>query len=310
MPGEKLMVPRNPTDEMVSAGLYNMPDGVEYGDVFTAWQAMFDTISTDGGCTTQLPALRSADEPVAADRAPAGEVDAWDMVAMMADAILNEWPDGCVGVDFWADATGKKHRFTAQQLRDIAYQPKGNKRPDPAAWIVSNGNGDLWRYWNNGYPGWTTARDGATRYARREDAEAVHADDEAAWRVEPYVRQADRGPYSAFTIAALKIDRDARLSELTPDEIVMIVEAVMGASEPVAAQDCPSWQLLGDAEKSAPFLRLASGSPLFLHSYIGKWSEEQGKWGFLAKDGSSIPVDPQPTHWLPLPSAPTVGEWR
>src|SRR6187402_3198256 len=39
------------------------------------------------------------------------------------------------------------------------------------------------------------------------------------------------GPYSAFAIAVCKIERDARLSELTPEEITSLVEAIRGALE-------------------------------------------------------------------------------
>ncbi len=59
-----------------------------------------------------------------------------------------------------------------------------------SAWIVANGSGTKWRYWNIFGPTWTPDREKATRYARREDAEAVHAADEDAWTVEPYVSSA------------------------------------------------------------------------------------------------------------------------
>ena len=60
-----------------------------------------------------------------------------------------------------------------------------------AGWIVGNANADRWRTWNAlGFSAWTEERDKATRYARREDAEAVHAADEDAWRVEPYTHPA------------------------------------------------------------------------------------------------------------------------
>lgn len=55
-----------------------------------------------------------------------------------------------------------------------------------ASWIVGNGDGTKWRTWADGYSCWTDDREQATRYARRQDAEAVHAEDEDAWRVMPY----------------------------------------------------------------------------------------------------------------------------
>jgi hypothetical protein len=60
-------------------------------------------------------------------------------------------------------------------------------QPDAAGWVVENGGGTRWRTWENGWSAWTDNVDDATRYARREDAEAVHRDDEDAWRVVPYV---------------------------------------------------------------------------------------------------------------------------
>lgn len=53
-------------------------------------------------------------------------------------------------------------------------------------WIVGSGDEKRWRCWNAGGPDWTEDREEATRYARRVDAEAVHADDEDAWTVVPY----------------------------------------------------------------------------------------------------------------------------
>jgi hypothetical protein len=53
-------------------------------------------------------------------------------------------------------------------------------------WLVENGkNGDELRYrtWEDGMPAWTTDNNVATRYARREDAERAHQEDEDAWRI-------------------------------------------------------------------------------------------------------------------------------
>jgi hypothetical protein len=55
-----------------------------------------------------------------------------------------------------------------------------------AGWIVGNGAGTMWRKWTGLGPTWTDSRDQATRYARRQDAEAVHEADEDAWTVELY----------------------------------------------------------------------------------------------------------------------------
>ena len=58
--------------------------------------------------------------------------------------------------------------------------------PDAGGWIVGSADCQKWRTWTELGPEWTGDRDKATRYARRVDAEQVHAADEDAWRVEPY----------------------------------------------------------------------------------------------------------------------------
>ncbi|MCG7507105.1 hypothetical protein [Mesorhizobium retamae] len=54
------------------------------------------------------------------------------------------------------------------------------------AWIVGSGDRKRWRIWTDGMPAWTENREQATRFARREDAEAVHREDEDAWTIIPY----------------------------------------------------------------------------------------------------------------------------
>lgn len=70
---------------------------------------------------------------------------------------------------------------------------------DNSGWIVGNGAGTKWRCWVDGMPAWTTGRDKATRYARREDAEAVHHEDEDAWTVEPYLKPHDWFEFNGMT---------------------------------------------------------------------------------------------------------------
>ncbi len=50
-------------------------------------------------------------------------------------------------------------------------------------WIIGDDSGERWRTWETGMPEWTNDPEKATRYARREDAEAVHRHDEDAWAV-------------------------------------------------------------------------------------------------------------------------------
>ncbi len=65
-----------------------------------------------------------------------------------------------------------RHRLTAQS-------------GEGQGWIVGNGNGTKWRTWSSVGPEWTEDREQATRYARRVDAERVHAEDEDAWQIVP-----------------------------------------------------------------------------------------------------------------------------
>ncbi len=57
---------------------------------------------------------------------------------------------------------------------------------DSSGWVVGNGDGTKWRRWTDCGPEWTPDISAATRFARREDAEAVHAGDEDAWTVQTY----------------------------------------------------------------------------------------------------------------------------
>lgn len=59
--------------------------------------------------------------------------------------------------------------------------------PVAEGWIVGSGDGKCWRQWADGDTRWTDDPGKATRFARREDAEAVHHEDEDAWRVVPLI---------------------------------------------------------------------------------------------------------------------------
>jgi hypothetical protein len=56
-----------------------------------------------------------------------------------------------------------------------------------AGWVVSNSTGIKHRCWKDGMLEWTFKIDEATRYARREDAEAIHSDDDDVWMIKPYL---------------------------------------------------------------------------------------------------------------------------
>jgi hypothetical protein len=57
---------------------------------------------------------------------------------------------------------------------------------EEGGWIVASGDGQRFRAWQGGCPCWTNDRGEAIRYARRQDAEAAHEEDEDAWSVLPY----------------------------------------------------------------------------------------------------------------------------
>lgn len=70
------------------------------------------------------------------------------------------------------------HRRAAEIME--AQQPKP---PETDGWIIGNGDRTAWRTWRDGFSAWTEKPEDATRYARRIDAETVHAEDEDAWCV-------------------------------------------------------------------------------------------------------------------------------
>lgn len=88
---------------------------------------------------------------------------------------------GCTVMAIAPDFAGTKHVYPLGQLQLRAAPAAGAE-----GWIAENGRGDLFRRWSETGPGWTNKRSMATRYARREDAEAVHAGDEDAWRIVPF----------------------------------------------------------------------------------------------------------------------------
>ena len=49
-------IPRTPTDTMMQAGLYHCSEDMQWEDLYTAYQAMFDAVTLDGGITEAAPA--------------------------------------------------------------------------------------------------------------------------------------------------------------------------------------------------------------------------------------------------------------
>ncbi len=75
-------------------------------------------------------------------------------------------------------------------------------------WVVTNSRGDRFRSWGDTGPTWTDKVEHAIRYARRQDAEAVHCEDEDAWRItevedkDTIVIDLDRSDWEAILRAA------------------------------------------------------------------------------------------------------------
>jgi hypothetical protein len=72
---------------------------------------------------------------------------------------------------------------------------------EEGGWIVGNGDGTKWRTWTNGMSDWTSKKEAATRYHRREDAEAVHREDDDAWTVKLFATDARALPQSPAPIS-------------------------------------------------------------------------------------------------------------
>lgn len=91
-------------------------------------------------------------------------------------------PDLCE----WDELTQSRQRELKREAKAaIAAMPPVPTEP-VAGWIVGDADQDKWRTWGALGPEWTSDRDKATRYARRCDAEQVHAEDMDAWSVVPF----------------------------------------------------------------------------------------------------------------------------
>jgi len=68
------------------------------------------------------------------------------------------------------------------------------------AFVVTNGTNTKFRGWNETGPCWVEDLQDAVQYARREDAEKVHAEDEDAWHVREVGQLADKALYRPMLI--------------------------------------------------------------------------------------------------------------
>jgi|GEM_PF-4625087 len=114
---------------------------------------------------------------------------------------------------FYADEHGKAGKYEkartnagfAEMLEaSLATPAAAESERAGAGWIVGSADRNRWRTWADGECRWGDDREQATRYARRADAEAVHAEDDDAWIVEFY------DPASAW----LPITDDAKSGKL------------------------------------------------------------------------------------------------
>lgn len=90
---------------------------------------------------------------------------------------------------FYCEEWRDHYKPDAQRLvLALARRIEAEPAPDVGnyGWIVGNSDGTKWRRWAVTGPGWTYDPTEAIRYARREDAEMAHIDDEDAWRVVRY----------------------------------------------------------------------------------------------------------------------------
>ena len=139
-------------------------------------------------------------------------------------------------------------------------------------WIVSNGSETKWRSWDQGGSIWVDSPDKATRYARREDAELVHAEDEDAWCIKPY-HQHDfhPDPKSGIRICA---DPECRKVERKADRTSVHLEHEAGC--------LPRGAISGDT----------NGQTVWLDGFTGG-AHRLGIWGgltlrFVEGDGSEV----------------------
>lgn len=215
-------------------------------------------------------------------------------------------PSEALGEDQGALADARPHREAEGAvvgLREVVAR-EGHGAAVVAGWVVGNANDDQWRSWEFGAPVWVTDRDRATRYARREDAEAVHAEDEDAWRVTPYVEPASNllrrlqtlAHYAGTVSAAAGVNaaygrQDTRLSDDLWAIIASQQAAVSTGEQPgmegcAAARNAPSITLPDDllslSEAATQGEWEASGAMGGDGEYLLTGGEGAESWGLVA----------------------------
>ena len=67
------------------------------------------------------------------------------------------------------------------------------------------------------------------------------------------------------------------------------------------------WQPIETAPRDGTMIYAinATTRSLFIgYGYLARYQD--GRFGFAMKSGATMPVDPQPTHWMPLPAPPSA----
>lgn len=108
------------------------------------------------------------------------------------------------------------------------------ERAPVGGFVVANGTGTRWRRWVP-YEGcvWTENRALATRFARREDAEAVHFDDDDAWLIQPYVTPFGSGTLPASALAEALAVALKDLKAARPGAFWILGEGRLSEKEPL-----------------------------------------------------------------------------
>lgn len=150
--------------------------------------------------------------------------------------------------------------FACEYADAIVHGLAAQEGREAVAWIVANGARTKWRVWRDGFPEWTDNREEATRYARREDAEAVHADDEDAWTIEPF--QSSSEPYKlAFPTMLRKMWSGGEVQQWL-DELPTLYTRPAPSQPAAQVTDAMVTRALSAFEKDHPHNRAAMRAAL------------------------------------------------
>jgi hypothetical protein len=126
-----VMIPREPTEAMMNAGLYHSSHDSEWVDVNAMWKAMFDAVTLDGGASVSAPAA-----PTPPD-AGQGEIPAGMKPWRGGDSAPADW-DGGPALHCDQGFVDLPQPGEWQLGRIIAYTPKAPPQTPPDAGIGSD----------------------------------------------------------------------------------------------------------------------------------------------------------------------------